>query len=237
VRKVGSCATFTGKVAADVTSKHIWAWGTAMLLWLTSAGLRQAMAAQQSGTHTNLSTLPETNRIALSIRTNYYVFGGTNYSQMRTAMLATRPWKQTLSFDARTKWQVRSNYRMRREGDGFRLNSVRVKTEVLITLPCWIPGKPVTRELLDRWYKCFIGLSTHEQGHRVLAEAAGTEVEKRLLALPSFPSIRELSAAADDTINKTIEEFRERERKYDQVTRHGATQGAVFPMTAREARK
>lgn len=203
-----------------------------------TAGLAAPASIDHPGstTWTNNGALPATNLISLRVTTNYYRFGGTNHSQMRAAMQEARPWKQRLRFDAQTKWDVHSSYHMQREAGQFVVKEVGIRTTVMITLPWWIPGKPVPRDLVERWYQCVNGLSRHEQGHLVLAEAAGAEVKKRLLALPAYSSPRELSAAADQTINDTIQEFRDRERKYDAVTRHGFTQGAVFPMTQAEAR-
>ncbi len=172
---------------------------------------------------------------SVSIRTNYYTFGGTNHTQLRAAMLAARPWKQGFNFDARTKWDLHSTYRFHREDGQFSIAVADVRTDVVITLPFWIPGHPVSRDLVMRWQKCLAGLCVHEQGHLVLAKAATAEVKKRLLALHGFGTLQELSAAADQTLRDTLDEFRERERKYDQVTRHGYTQGAVFPMTTLEA--
>ncbi len=186
---------------------------------------------------------PQTNEHAqtvvpagISIKTNFYIFRGTNHAQMRAAMLAARPWKQTLPFDAQTKWEVQSNYRVHREAGQFSLEAVEVSINVLITLPWWIPGQRVDRDLAARWQRCANGLATHELGHVQLALAAGAAVKERLLALGLSPSSQELAALASRTINDTIHEFREREVRYDQTTRHGVTQGAVFPMTQLEAR-
>lgn len=205
----------------------------------TSIGMQCApssAADSDSPPRTNHWLFHSTNSASLRVTTNYYRFGGTNHVQMRAAMQEARPWKQRLSFDAQTKWDVHSTYRTQREAGQFVVKSADIRTTVVITLPWWVPGKPVPRDLVERWYQCVNGLSRHEQGHLVLAEAAGTEVKKRLLALPAFPSYQELSAAAEHTLNDTIREFRDRERKYDAVTRHGFTQGAVFPMTQAEAR-
>lgn len=167
------------------------------------------------------------------ITTNYYVFGGTNSSQMRAAMIEARPWKETMVYDAHTKWDIQSNYRFSRTNDQFKLLSAEVKTKVSITLPQWIPGKPVSRDLVAKWQRCFTGLSVHEQGHLQLALAAGAEVRRRLDELPLFASPQELTAAASRLLNDTIAEYQQRERKYDEVTGHGRTQGAVFPVEVR----
>jgi predicted secreted Zn-dependent protease len=204
-----------------------------VLAFLSVGSLSGRAASQPRGvvTTSDLAFRGTNQGGVVTIKTNYYVFGGTNHFQMRAAMIEARPWKRRLTYDAQTKWELKTNYRFRRDGDGFAVNAVAVKTEVVITLPWWIPGKPVPRELVERWSKCVDGLSRHEQGHLVLAQAAAVEVKKRLLALPACATLRELAATADRIVNETVDEFRERERKYDEVTRHGFTQGAIFPRT------
>lgn len=184
---------------------------------------------------TNRLALKGTNAAFVTVVTNYYRFGGTNHFQMRAAMIEARPWKATQSYDALTKWDVHSHYQIRRDGELFKADAVDVRTTIVITLPWWVPGKPVPRELVERWNKCVIGLSCHEQGHLVLAEAAGAEVTRRLLALSPCHSPQELTAAASLALDETLEMYRERERKYDEVTKHGFTQGAAFPMSREDA--
>ena len=170
-----------------------------------------------------------TNLTSTIVTTNYYVFGGTNAAQLHAAMIAARPWKQPMNFDAHTKWDINTSFRYSRLDGEHRLSGIEVKTKVAITLPRWIPGKPVPRELVSRWQKLFIALSVHEQGHLQLALAASAEVNRRLHELGGYPSSQELTAAANRALSETIEEYRDRERKYDSLTGHGRTQGAIFP--------
>lgn len=165
---------------------------------------------------------------SIHISTNYYIFGGTNVPQMRAAMIAARPWKQNFPFDAQTKWNIYSRYNFARDHGEFRLASIGVETSVAITLPRWIPGKPVSYDLVTNWSRCFFGLTAHEQGHVVLARAAGAEVQRLLQELPSFHSQQELAAAAKRALDDTVEEYHRREIKYDHVTGHGRTQGAIL---------
>lgn len=171
------------------------------------------------------------------VTTNYYIFGGTNFSQMRAAMKAARPWKDTMVYDAHTKWEILSNYHFRRDHDQVRLDSVVVTTKASMTLPSWIPGRPVSRELVGNWEQCLVGLFVHEQGHVQLAVAAGAEVRQRLQALPGFATPKELIAAADLALNDTVSQFREREVNYDAATRHGFTQGAILRRDAEAERE
>jgi predicted secreted Zn-dependent protease len=164
------------------------------------------------------------------ITTNYYIFGGTNRFQLLSSMAAARPWKGTGNYDAQTKWSVYLRYGYGRSEGQYKFNWVEVKTTVVITLPRWIPGHPVTPDLVEQWTKCAMGLRTHERGHLQVAQAATEEVKKRVLALAGCDSAEELVTLARATMNNTLEEFHERERKYDEVTGHGRTQGAVFSI-------
>ena len=188
--------------------------------------LRFAFAAQQVYSEAPSSTP------SITIKTNYYTFGGTNHAQLRAAMSAARPWRSR--YDALTKWDLESSYRVRVEGAQFEISDVDVRAEVLVTLPFWLPGRPVSRDLVQRWEKCLAGLSAHEQGHVVLAKAAAAALVGRLQALPRFNSRQELAAAANQALQETLDEIHGGERRYDQVTRHGSTQGAVFPMRPEE---
>ncbi len=180
------------------------------LLWVRTIAVGQAAVAQSPA--------------SIFITTNYYIFGGTNHAQMRAAMAAARPWKQTMAYDALTQWDIQSNYRYWRDNSEFKLCAIDVRTKVDMTLPLWIPGKPVSRALLARWQRRLVGLTVHEQGHLQLALAAGAAVRRRLEELAGFPSAQALVAAAQRAQNDTIDEFRRQELKYDQETEHGRTQ-------------
>jgi predicted secreted Zn-dependent protease len=162
------------------------------------------------------------------ITTNYSFFGGTNVALMRAAMIAARPWHQSMAWDAHTQWSIQTHYHYAREQGQFKLAALQVRTVVHTTLPWWAPRQAAAPALWTAWQKCFNGLRVHEQGHVDLAVAAGDEVLQKLKALPPFESVAELAAAANRTLKDTIASFRQRERHYDEETHHGQTQGAFW---------
>jgi predicted secreted Zn-dependent protease len=72
-------------------------------------------------------------------------------------------------------------------------------------------------------------LKTHEAGHQQIAIEAGREIRQTLKGLPAYLSCSELEQAADAAGQNILDQFREKEKSYDQTTKHGATQGARFP--------
>jgi predicted secreted Zn-dependent protease len=165
---------------------------------------------------------------SVNVSTNYYFFTGTNRAGIRAAMIQSRPWKQSSAYDAHTDWQMRCSLTWRRAGGQYVIDTFQVKTKVALTLPGWIPAPPVDSELVSQWQEFFKGLSRHEQGHVQLARDATAELERRLSAIGGYDSAQELTVAADRAAKEITDEFRKKDHSYDQETRHGVTQGAIF---------
>lgn len=165
------------------------------------------------------------------ISTNFYVVSGTNAAEIHASTVQARPWKQSSDYDAETTWDAKCAFNYRQDGGQFSLSSFEVKTSVTVTLPRWVPpkGYEMDRNLAARWWQYLKGLSRHEQGHVQIARETAQELGRRLFALPGFPSVKELTTAANRTAKETIDAGRKREHDYDQETNHGMTQGAFFP--------
>jgi predicted secreted Zn-dependent protease len=165
---------------------------------------------------------------SVSIKTNYYVVGGTNVMLIRHSMFAARPVTATNAFDAFTHWAVRADYQFRPNGGQWVLHNPRINLSVTVTLPRWIPGLPVGPELIQTWNEYVTNLAAHEAGHMKIAREAAEDVQRQLEAMPGYPTAPEARRAAQTIMNEVVDEFRVREREYDRQTRHGRTQGAVL---------
>jgi len=165
---------------------------------------------------------------SVSIKTNYYVVGGTNVMLIRNSMLATRPFAPTNAFDAFTHWTVRADYQFRPSGGSWVLHNPRVNLSTTVTLPGWIPGLPVSPGLIQTWSKYLTNLTTHEAGHVKIGCEAAEEVQRRLEGMPGYATASDARGAAAALVNEVIDEFRAREREFHRQTRHGRSQGAVL---------
>ncbi len=74
-------------------------------------------------------------------------------------------------------------------------------------------------------------LEALERGHVVNAVAASREVDSRLRNL-ARPECDGMEAAARATIDSIVAVFRAQDEAYDERTRHGEAQGAVWPPRA-----
>jgi predicted secreted Zn-dependent protease len=165
------------------------------------------------------------------LRTNYYVVTGGTSAELHASILRGRPQKDGIAYDAKTTWNTSYTLKYRRTNAGFEPTTFAVKTVVVVTLPLWQPPKERPPELAMSWWPYVRALTTHEQGHVSLAREAAAEAGRRLGGLGAFPSAEALTQAAQQAVTAALEEGRAKERRYDEETRHGATQGAVFHFT------
>jgi predicted secreted Zn-dependent protease len=132
-------------------------------------------------------------------------------------------------FDGYTKWYVRWNYRYQNQNSRCNITSVRVRTEVTITLPQWKPSRFPAKALSDRWNRYIRALTAHEHQHKNHGIAAHREILQLLQQFPSQPSCPDLETQANAAAHKIIQKYSQKDIEYDRVTRHGAREGTVFP--------
>lgn len=127
----------------------------------------------------------------------------------------------------RTEWEV--TWRARWEGPGMcRVRSAEVQLTTRITLPRWVPPSDAPAELAALWNAFIRALSLHEARHADNAAAAARALRRELEAA-SAPSCGMMDGRTRTAASQVLEEYRERDRAYDERTRHGTTEGAVWP--------
>lgn len=164
----------------------------------------------------------------ITVTTNYYRVTGSTPEEIHHSKEAARPGTNRMKFDAITEWNIAWTYRYSLRGDQVAVDSVDTKTTVVVTLPRWTPPADTDPATIKSWQSYVRGLALHEQGHLTIARQATAEMQRQLTALPASPSVRDLQTAMDRTGNRVVDQFRLKEKEYDQATSHGATQGAVL---------
>lgn len=165
----------------------------------------------------------------VKMSTNYYKVFGSTPREVRRSINEQRPWKRKDAMDGQTDWTVRCKYMVSDEAGVSRVQSMTTETVIVITLPVWHAPKGTPNEYTDRWAKYFTALLRHENGHAGYALAAAAEVRRQAGPIREGPTSAELTRRINDTVNRVLNEFREKDKLYDQETRHGLTQGATFP--------
>jgi predicted secreted Zn-dependent protease len=161
--------------------------------------------------------------------TNYYAVTGATTREIRSSISQSRPWKNRFTWDGFTDWKVTWRFRTSGEADGnCRVSDFRPSAVVTTTLPRWTPPPDVSTEVKQAWQRYFVALLQHETVHGRYAYAAVEEMQRKIPALPAM-SCDELQKKINDLANQIMDDYRRREKEYDQRTQHGALQGARMP--------
>lgn len=160
----------------------------------------------------------------------WYDVDGDTEQQLRANLDGIGPTDSTGErHDAYTSWYVTWRFPFSRTDEGCSTGPVTTDVHVVMTLPRWRgpadPGHP----LVQKWRTYLDALMEHEAGHRDTGFRAATEITDTLPTLPPQPSCEEAEARANEAARAVLERFRAHDVSYDDDTRHGATQGAIFP--------
>ena len=170
--------------------------------------------------------------IAVTTKDNYYDINGNTPTELAAQMERLGPTDGTLNgrrYNAWTGWYVKWSYAYNGVTNGCQIGTVKVELSVNYTWPRWNRPGNVSAELGTKWDKFLVALHTHESGHRENGIRAAQEVYRGLSAMPPAPNCDFLQQAATNIGNHLLDGYRQQDVQYDQTTRHGATQGVVFP--------
>jgi predicted secreted Zn-dependent protease len=159
----------------------------------------------------------------------YYDIAGATEADIRNQISALGPRDTFGTWGASTRWTVDWAYSYLNSPAGCSASAVKVQLGVTITLPHWnTPGNAAPR-LVENWQRFSSAVLVHEGGHRDLAVAGANELARALTVLPPAASCAEFEQSARSTGDALVHQYNYLQQQYDQSTRHGATQGAVFP--------
>jgi predicted secreted Zn-dependent protease len=160
----------------------------------------------------------------------WYDVAGASESAVRVSLSERGPLDHTgARHDAFTEWYLSWHLTFLVSEPGCATGPVSTSMHVRVTLPRWQPPSMAAPELVARWRTYLDALAWHELGHRERGLEAAAAIEAELPLLEPRASCEETEQLANQAAHQIIERFRQADRDYDEVTQHGATQGAVFP--------
>jgi predicted secreted Zn-dependent protease len=169
--------------------------------------------------------------------TNYYPVTGATLREVHQSLRQNRPWKNTSEMDGYTRWRIEWHFSVSSSGNKCRLTSFNTRTTVAITLPRWTTPTNATDDIRAAWQRYITALGQHETGHGQIALAAAGEIQKRARESGEDPDCAALKQKINSLCQSIVEQYRIRDKDYDERTRHGATQGAVLQRRERDERR
>lgn len=165
------------------------------------------------------------------ITTNRYQIQGKTIAELRRSLNQLRPWKTAARpHDAQTEWRTRMQYRtLTLPGSAWCTNFATV-TQITLTLPGWTATNGASEETLREWNRYQRALIEHEAGHARHAREGTVELHRRIKLVEPQPDADSLRQRVDAVLAEVQAEVRKKDADYDRETRHGATQGALFPL-------
>jgi predicted secreted Zn-dependent protease len=160
-------------------------------------------------------------------RYEYYDVEGSTPLELSQSMRRARPASQPGI--GRTAWNI--TWRTRWSGSPCRVQSADVRATIVVSMPRWKAPPDAPPALVEEWNRMLRALSVHEAGHVEHAVVAEREIRRALLAVTA-PSCSTMELRTREIGQRLLEEHRMRDRRYDERTRSGYTQGVVWPPRA-----
>lgn len=160
----------------------------------------------------------------------YDVLGGSAGELMAALQSAAPETTPGGTYFAKTTWTVTWHGEWTADSVGCKVITSQTELASQMALPRW-RATGASADLTSDWNTFLRNLSLHEHGHVENAVSATREVDSRLRNLER-PSCEGMEAAARATIDSVVAVFRGHDEAYDDRTRHGEVQGAVWPPRA-----
>jgi predicted secreted Zn-dependent protease len=138
-------------------------------------------------------------------------------------------WKDGRKYDSVTNWKMKWDYGHARTPRACTTDSFTVIVEVVFQLPKWVRTGEAPPALEEKWDTYMKKLMVHEQGHRDRAVEAASELTRAVAELPPANTCDLLDREVHKLFHARMDKLVKEQEEYDELTNHGAAQGAVFP--------
>ncbi|MHB8843381.1 MAG: DUF922 domain-containing protein [Nitrospirota bacterium] len=138
-------------------------------------------------------------------------------------------WSDGHKYDSLTSWDVKWGHGYDRALGTCAVDSFKPIIEITFRYPKWKRTDDAPRPLMEKWDRYLKNLIIHENGHRDLVVKAASDLSHDVAQLSSAPTCADLDRNVRSLFRKKMERMNKDQREYDETTKHGNTQGAVFP--------
>jgi predicted secreted Zn-dependent protease len=160
----------------------------------------------------------------------YYDIVGDSAKELRSQLNGNGPvGKGGKRSDGRADWHVTWNFRYAPSTQGCKLTVLKTTVTGRIVLPRWKAGHGASNALVGKWERYISALRVHEEGHYAFGVRAADEISDLRQSASTANNCSELVIRVNTQARAILEKYKNADDAYDASTKHGRTQGAVFP--------
>lgn len=138
-------------------------------------------------------------------------------------------WSDGHKYDSLTSWDVKWDHGHDRTSEACTVNSFKPIIEITFRYPKWKRTDDARRPLIEKWDRYLKNLIIHENGHRDLVVQAAADLSRAVAQLSPAPTCADLDRNVGALFRMHMKKMNREQREYDETTKHGIAQGAVFP--------
>lgn len=154
----------------------------------------------------------------------YYSVNPVSRADMLASLRAASPIREGGEiFFGYTYSSVKWNFRWKYNSNSCWIASVATELATTYTLPQLASDSVEVKQVWSRW---FPKLLRHENGHHDIAIKTARKIDAGIASMVPQPNCQVLGKLANELGKKYIEEMGVLNKKYDQDTNHGETEGA-----------
>ncbi len=161
-----------------------------------------------------------------------YAVYGTTFNALGASLDARAledPHEQRSRYYARTDWHLGGNWYWKPALRGCSVDHGQVTMQITVTLPLMAEQKAAPANVQNRWARFIENTILHETGHVKIALQGARDYQRDLGNFPVAADCTRLKSQLQDLFDNAFGSIDKANVRYDADTRHGATQGAVFP--------
>jgi len=163
----------------------------------------------------------------VSLDYEYYDVTGRDATEVLRALRANGPGSDGETYFGLTTAQTGFSYQLVPTESGCAIQSLGVKTEIVVTLPRWDPPRGAPEEVWRQWEAFRSHLMEHELWHAEVSRL-GTHETYRAVRGMTGASCRSLDRRARAEFGRIQAQVSERNEQYDRMTDHGRRNGVVW---------
>ncbi len=206
--------------------------GAIVALVLATVVVQGSFAAEDGGRVASVDRSSLKNVIAPVVveKNVYYAIQGGSEQELRSQMCRNGcTWSDGRIYDSVTDWHVTWDYGYSKTSNACSPDSFKVTVEITYHYPKWVYSEAPPPALVEKWESYLKKLAVHETGHRDIALQAAAELTRSIDAMEPLPTCGEIDRKIREISRMHLKQLKADSDAYDAETRHGATQGVVFP--------